>query len=160
VEHRVEVIMLVRLDSSALRQAKWNQYALRFLFGGLITVAAGLVAKEYGPIVGGLLLAFPAIFPASVTLIEKHEKERKEKKGLNGTLRGRQAASVDAAGSAMGSLGLILFAILIWQFVSSHHSWEVLLGATAAWLLVSVGIWNIRKHSGTARLAGCAIFRK
>jgi hypothetical protein len=101
--------MLVRLDSSALRQTRWNQYALRFLFGGLITALAGLAAKHYGPVVGGLLLAFPAIFPASAILIEKHEKQKKERKGLNGAVRGRQAASIDAAGSAMGSMGLLLF---------------------------------------------------
>jgi 4-hydroxybenzoate polyprenyltransferase len=139
--------MRIRLDGSALRQAKWNQYALRFLFGGLITAIAGLVAKEYGPVVGGLLLAFPAIFPASATLIEKHEKEKKERDGLNGTARGRQAASIDAAGSAMGSLGLLLFAILIWQLVASHRAWQVLLGATVAWLLVSVSVWQIRKRA-------------
>lgn len=136
----------MRLDRSALRQAKWSQYALRFLFGGLITALAGLVAKQYGPVVGGLLLAFPAIFPASATLIEKHEKQKKEKKGLNGALRGRQAASIDAAGSAMGSLGLLLFAILIWQFVASHQPWEVLAAAAAAWLMVSLGVWRIRKR--------------
>jgi hypothetical protein len=37
----------------------------------------------------GLLLAFPAIFPAGATLIEKDEKEKKEKKGLHGTVRGK-----------------------------------------------------------------------
>jgi hypothetical protein len=105
-------MMLVRLDRSALRQAKKSQYALRFFFGGLITAGAGLVARQYGPVVGGLLLAFPAIFPASATLIEKHEIEKKEKMGLNGKIRGSQAASIDAAGSAMGALGLLFFAIL------------------------------------------------
>lgn len=144
--------MLIRVDLSALRQAKWNQYALRFLFGGLITAGAGLVAKQYGPVVGGLLLAFPAIFPASATLIEKHEKQRKQKRGLTGIVRGRQAASVDAAGSAMGSLGLISFAILIWQLLGGHPAWEVLLGATGAWLLVSLGIWILRKRFGISRL--------
>ncbi len=55
-----------------------DDYAIRFLFGGLITVAAGIIAKRFGPGIGGLFLAFPAIFPASATLIEKHEKEKKE----------------------------------------------------------------------------------
>lgn len=30
--------------------------------------------------IAGLLLAFPAIFPASATLIEKHEKQERKKK--------------------------------------------------------------------------------
>src|SRR5712671_5535227 len=67
---------------------------------------AGIIANKFGPSIGGLFLAFPAIFPASATLIEKYEKQKKEKEGLRGTQRGRQAASVDAAGAAMGSIGL------------------------------------------------------
>jgi hypothetical protein len=34
-------------------------------------MAAGLVADIFGPATGGLFLAFPAIFCASVTLIER-----------------------------------------------------------------------------------------
>jgi 4-hydroxybenzoate polyprenyltransferase len=143
--------MRIKFDTSALCQTKWHQYAIRFIFGGCITVAAGLVASKFGPVLGGLLLAFPAIFPASATLIEKHEKERKEKKGLNGTVRGRQAASVDAAGSAMGTVGLLIFALLVWQFVPNHRPWIVLPGAMAAWLAVSVLIWEIRLHARSVR---------
>ena len=32
---------------------------------------AGMIAKRYGAEIGGLFLAFPAIFPASASLIEK-----------------------------------------------------------------------------------------
>jgi hypothetical protein len=46
--------------------------------------------------IGGLFLAFPAIFPASATLIEKHVRERKEKAGLPGARRGKEAAAFDA----------------------------------------------------------------
>jgi hypothetical protein len=38
-------------------------YAIRFVIGGLITTATGLVARKFGPVVGGLFLAYPAIFP-------------------------------------------------------------------------------------------------
>jgi 4-hydroxybenzoate polyprenyltransferase len=143
--------MRVKFDTSVLGQTKWQQYAIRFMFGGCITVNAGLVASKFGPAVGGLLLAFPAIFPASATLIEKHEKEKKEKQGLGGTMRGRQAASVDAAGSAMGSVGLLVFALLVWQFVPNNRAWIVLPGAMVAWLAVSVLIWEIRLRVRTVR---------
>ena len=73
--------MDVRIDLSTLRQTQWYEYALRFLFGGLITAVAGLIAKHFGPAVGGLFLAFPAIFPASATLIEKHERQRAQRDG-------------------------------------------------------------------------------
>ncbi len=57
----------VSVNLSALREAKWHQFALRFFFGGSISVLAGVIAEKYGPGVGGLFLAFPAIFPASAT---------------------------------------------------------------------------------------------
>jgi hypothetical protein len=136
----------VRVDGFALRDAKWSQYALRFLFGGIVTAIAGLVAQHHGPVIAGLLLAFPAIFPASATLIEKHEKQQKEKNGMKGTVRGREAASVDAAGSAMGSLGLVVFAVIIWRFLPAHSGWAVLGAATVAWAVISLLVWQIRKR--------------
>lgn len=126
---------------------------VRFVFGGLITAAAGLIGKKYGPVIGGLFLAFPAIFPASATLIEKHEKEKKQQQGLHGTVRGRQLASVDAAGAAMGSVGLTVFGWLVSELIFGHRSWMVLLGATTAWLGVSVLMWVIRKHLSSFRRA-------
>jgi hypothetical protein len=111
--------MRIQVDLSTLAQTQWHDYAVRFLFGGLITTLAGIIAKEFGPGIGGLFLAFPAIFPASATLIEKHEKEKKESLGLKGEARGRIAASIDAAGSSMESIGLVVFALV----VSNHgHS--------------------------------------
>ena len=68
-------------------------------------------------IVGGLFLAFPAIFPASATLIEKHVRRRKEKAGFSRVRRGREAAALDAAGAALGSLGLAAFAVVIWLLI-------------------------------------------
>ena len=135
--------MKVHVNTSVLRQTKWHEYAVRFLFGGIITAAAGLVAKEYGPNVGGLFLAFPAIFPASATLIEKHEAQKKQRVGMNPGYRGRDAASLDAAGAAMGSVGLIVFAIVVWKLLASHATWEVLAGGTLGWWTVSVLIWRM-----------------
>ena len=137
--------MRVKADFSTLGQGKFYEYALRFFFGGLITACAGVIAKEYGPGIGGLFLAFPAIFPASATLIEKHEKEKKEKLGLHGKERGIKAASIDAAGAAIGSIGLIVFGFIVSRFVLRHAPWMVLALATLAWLALSVILWKIRK---------------
>jgi len=71
--------MIVQLNPSALRETHWYEYLIRFALGGAVTVVAGLIAARFGPVVGGLFLAFPAIFPASATLIEKHVRRRKEK---------------------------------------------------------------------------------
>jgi hypothetical protein len=137
--------MRIQIDFSVLGQTEWRDYALRFVLGGLITATAGTIAKQFGPSIGGLFLAFPAIFPASATLIEKHEKQKKENQGLDGTARGSQAASIDAAGSAMGSIGLLVFAVVVSKFVTSYQPWTVLIAATIAWLTVSVVSWQIRK---------------
>ena len=94
--------MRIQVNISALKESRWYELAVRFCLGGLITVAAGIIAKKYGPGVGGLFLAFPAIFPAGATLIEKHERERKEKLGLRGSVRGRKAASGRRSGSSDG----------------------------------------------------------
>jgi hypothetical protein len=137
--------MRVKIHASALRGTRWYQYAVRFFFGGTVTAIAGLIAKKFGPGVGGLFLAFPAILPASATLIEKHEKERKERAGLKSEKRGREAASIDAAGASMGAIGLFVFAVMVWRLVDTHTPWLVVTGASAAWLITSILAWRIRK---------------
>jgi hypothetical protein len=99
--------MRVHFDFSAIRKIHWYEYAVRFLFGGVITAATGIAARHFGPVVGGLFLAFPAIFPASVTLVAKYEQEKKQKVGMDGTARAKNAAAMDARGAAMGAFGLI-----------------------------------------------------
>jgi hypothetical protein len=137
--------MRIKGDFSTLGQTKWHDYAVRFLFGGLITALAGIIAKKFGPGIGGLFLAFPAIFPASATLIEKHEKEKKESLGLKGEARARSASSIDAAGSSIGSIGLFVFALVVSQFIARDRAWIVLGAATVLWLGVSVAVWQLRK---------------
>jgi Protein of unknown function (DUF3147) len=138
--------MRVHFDLSALAKTKWYEYAVRFLFGGAITVITGLLAKRYGPVFGGVFLAFPAIFPASATLVEKHEREKKQKAGTSKTIRGRQAAALDARGAAMGSLGLACFAVVVWKLAPIWNSGLTLLAATVMWLALSILIWRFRKH--------------
>jgi hypothetical protein len=138
-------MMLVKVKLSALAQGHWYEYGGRFVLGGTTTVLAGLIAAEWGPVVGGLFLAFPAIFPASATLVEKHEREKKEKRGLKGTRRGREAAALEARGAIFGSFGLAIFALIIWQMAPSEPLWA-LAAATVAWTAVSVLAWLTRRH--------------
>jgi hypothetical protein len=136
--------MIVHLKLSALRQTRWYEYLIRFVLGGAMTVAAGLIASHWGALIGGLFLAFPAIFPASATLIEKHTRQRKEKAGLPGARRGKEAAALDAAGAALGSIGLAIFALVVWLMIE-RSAVAALIVATAAWLAVSVLAWLARK---------------
>jgi hypothetical protein len=88
-------------------------------------------------------LAFPSIFPAAVTLVEKHEAQKK--KGGSGRYAARSAAGADAAGAAMGSLGLLVFGLIIWKWAADLAPGIVLGSALLAWILTASIIWVIRK---------------
>jgi hypothetical protein len=137
--------MIVHFNPSALRETHWYEYLVRFVLGGAMTVIAGLLAARFGPVVGGLFLAFPAIFPASATLIEKHVRKRKEKAGLPGARRGKEAAALDAAGAALGSFGLVAFGLVVWLMIVSSPAWALLLAA-ASWLGVAMLAWQVRRR--------------
>lgn len=143
----VGMTMTIAISTSGLKQARWWEYVLRFVLGGSVTVAAGMIAKEFGPSFGGLFLAFPAILAASSTLVEKHERERKQQKGMGGKYRGRHAAGADAAGAAMGSAGLIAFAVFVWKGLTEHNPWLVITGATVLWALVCAVVWFAWKRN-------------
>lgn len=119
---------------------------MRFLFGGAVTAIVGVIGKVYRPAVAGLFLAFPAILPASVTLIEKHETSNRCRAGFHAAHRGRAVASVYVAGTAMGSLGLLVFAVLTWKLVPIISAWAVIAIACAAWFGTSFAVWRLRKH--------------
>jgi hypothetical protein len=137
--------MRIRLDLSSLRHIKWYEYLMRFLLGGAITVITGLIAKHYGPVVGGLFLAFPAIFPAGATLIEKHEREKKCRAGIRHTIRGRLAAALDARGAAIGSLALAAFALIVWKLLPRHNATGILAVALGVWFALAILLWRVRK---------------
>ena len=143
--------MKVSVDLSSLRLLRWHQVALRFGLGGLTTVGAGLMAKSFGPVVGGLFLAFPAIFPAGVTLIAQRERNKKREKGLHGEVRGRRAAGLDAAGAVFGALALSGFAALVYLWLPRHSLVLTLLSAALVWVALSVALWWARKKHWSSR---------
>ncbi len=135
----------VQMNPGAVKQSRPHEYALRFLFGGVSTVLAWGVARRFGPTIGGLFLAFPAIFPASASLIETHERERKAKAGLDGLARARTAASVDAAGASLGAIGLMGFAVVLRLALERSSAAMVLPAAMVVWAGLSWGAWMLRK---------------
>ena len=136
--------MKIQVDTEGLKNAKWYEYALRFLFGGAMTMVAGIIAKEFGPTVGGLFLAFPAIFPSGATLIDKHENEKKVRAGFEPGFRGKYAVALDAAGATMGAAGLMLFALLVFVLLSRDiPAAMALVSGAVLWLVASVAIWRL-----------------
>ncbi len=136
--------MRVRLNLSALRETHWSEYAIRFVLGGVATALTGLIARVWGPEAGGLFLAFPAIFFASATLVEKHESQRKQQAGLRGERRGQGAAALEASGTALGSIGLLGFGATVWLFARSS-GWGALGIAFAVWCIISLVLWSMRR---------------
>jgi len=137
--------MKIEFQPAGLKKTKWYQFLLRVLFGGVVTVITGVIAKKFGPVVGGLFLAFPAIFPASVTLVEIHEKQEKEQKGEPGARSGRKAAGAEAAGTVCGSFGLLTFAAVVWSLTPEHSPWFALALAALSWMAVAAGLWVLRQ---------------
>jgi hypothetical protein len=137
--------MVVGLKLSTLREGHAYEYVARFALGGVTTLVAGVVADIWGAETGGLMLAFPAIFCASATLIEKHERERKSRKGLPGNRRGKEAAALDAAGAAWGSVGLASFALACWG--AAEIAPILCLGlASGTWLVTTLTLWRARRE--------------
>ena len=130
----------MQVNLAALQRSRWYEYLERFVFGGTVTVLAGLIARKYGAGVGGLFLAFPAIFPATATMLESHERQKEPSR-----LRARQVAGIDAAGAAMGSIGLAAFALAVVIGLPRHSLAAVLAAASMLWLLVAVAAWWVRK---------------
>jgi len=120
--------MGVSASIARLRQTKARDFIIRFVFGGVVTVATGLIATRFGPVVGGLFLAFPAILPASLTLLAQHA-------------RNTQPAGADAYGSIFGSVGLLAFAAVTWALGIVAPAWLVLLLAMLVWIVTACGTW-------------------
>jgi hypothetical protein len=137
--------MRLKLRFDSLKQTKPTEYLSRFVFGGLVTILAGFVADHFGPVIGGLFLAFPGIFPAGVSLVEKHKAQREEAEGKLGTWSARGQASVEAAGASVGTLGLMGFALVLWQGLPMHKFLTIMLMAGATWIAVSWLFWWARE---------------
>lgn len=141
----------IRVSPSSLREGRWYEYVIRFALGGAATVVTGIISRRYGASVGGLFLALPAIFCASATLIEKHEIRRKREAGLSGERRGQEAAALDAAGAALGALGMFAFAGVFWWLVERSVA-AAFAAASLSWLIFSVSAWFVRRKLRFARV--------
>ena len=85
-------------------------------------------------------------------MIEKHEIRRKREAGLAGVQRGQKAAALDAAGAVLGALGMLAFAIVFWWTVERSIA-IAFVGASLAWLIVSVVAWYVRRKMRSVRRA-------
>jgi hypothetical protein len=112
------------LSAGKLREATAHELIVRFVSGAVTSVASGAVALAFGPRVGGILLGFPAIMAASLTLIAEEEDKQK--------------AREDARGGIVGACALTLFAVVA-ALTSRHLPGGVVLAlSTVVWAACAV----------------------
>jgi len=112
-----------------MRQAAPRDLLIRFVFGALVSLGAGLVSIAFGDRVGGLFLAFPAILPATLTLVRQKQSKRD--------------AVEDDEGAVLGAAALIAFAGVTWALLPRVAGWLALLAATGAWLVAAITLYAV-----------------
>jgi uncharacterized membrane protein (GlpM family) len=117
------------IDLRRARRADRHGVVVRFIAGALISVVAGGVALAFGPRIGGIFLAFPAVLVASLTLIEKEED--------------RAAAREDARGATAGALALVIFAIVFTLVSDDTGGGIALLVATISWTVAALALYVV-----------------
>jgi len=117
------------VDPKEVTRHSWQDYLVRFGFGAGISLVAGLIGLKFGPVVGGIFLGFPAILPASLTLIQKKE--------------GRGQASIDSEGAVLGAIAMVAFATALWIWVAHLGVVVTLLVALVAWVVLAVALYAL-----------------
>jgi Protein of unknown function (DUF3147) len=120
---------LAAFDRGQLHETRWEDLLVRFVFGATVSVAAGTVGLAFGARVGGMLLAFPAILPATLTLIAKQEGERRSFHDLQGTVA--------------GACGLVGFGVVAAIAFGHLNVLVVLALALMAWCVVAGGLYLV-----------------
>jgi hypothetical protein len=108
-----------KLSLDKVREATARELIIRFVAGAATSVASGLVTLGFGARVGGILLGFPAIMAASLTLIAEEEDKRNAREDARGGIVGACALTLFAAVAALtfGHLpgGVVLaLATVVW----------------------------------------------
>lgn len=112
------------LETEKVHRLGTRELGYRFIAGAITSVASGVATLAFGPRVGGVFLAFPAILAASLTLISREEDRRE--------------AREDARGAVVGALALALFAAVAALSIGKLHGAIAMLLATAAWFAAAL----------------------
>ena len=119
------------LNPSDIAQHGVKDYAVRFAFGAAIALIAGLLGMWFGPKFGGVFLGFPAILPASLTLIQKKD--------------GKEQAAIDSEGAVLGAVGFVAFAIVVALAVVRLGVVPTVIVALIVWTAVAVALYAVAR---------------
>lgn len=118
----------VEAEPHRLRSVRGSELLMRAAFGAAISVVAGLVGLAFNPLVAGMFLAFPAILPATITLIEKKE--------------GAGKARADVQGATLGALALGVFAVVAGAGLHRLNAAAALFAALGAWCVTVLALYT------------------
>jgi Protein of unknown function (DUF3147) len=118
---RVDEAPTFSLDQ--VKEAKPRDLVYRFLAGALTSAVAAGLTLLFGARVGGVMLAFPAILAASLTLIAEDEDRAHAREDSRGAILGAAALAAFAATAALsfGELSAALaltLSTLVWAGVA------------------------------------------
>ena len=117
------------IDLAKLKDLRPTTYLVRFGLGAVISLTAAVISRAFGARLGGMFLAFPAILPASLTLIEERE--------------GTRRADRDAIGAVLGGVGLAVFAGVGEALFDRVAPLVALVTALAAWVGTSFALYAL-----------------
>jgi MFS family permease len=117
----------IALQPGKLREVNWGEVGVRFAFGAAVSLVAGVAGVLVGAGAGGLWLAFPAILPAGLTLVERKENRRQ--------------AERDVRGAILGAVGMVAFAVAVYIGVPLVGGLVAVLVALVVWLVVTLGLY-------------------
>jgi hypothetical protein len=113
------------IELKKVRKVRRRDVGYRFIAGALTSIAAGGLTLGLGARVGGIMLAFPAILAASLTLIEEQEDSAE--------------AREDARGAVVGGCGMAAFAVVAAITFRHVPGGLAIAAAAGAWLAVALG---------------------
>jgi uncharacterized membrane protein (GlpM family) len=116
-----------RLELSRARNVSRGSLLVRFAFGAATSAIAGIISMIWNSSVAGIMLAFPAILAASLTLIADDET--------------RRAAREDARGAVVGAVALGAFALVCYFGFRRLNPVLVLALAMLAWVSAACGLY-------------------
>jgi Protein of unknown function (DUF3147) len=122
---------LPRADPRNLAEHGPKDYVARFVFGAAISLLAGLIGMFLGPKFGGVWLGFPAILPASLTMIQKRH--------------GKEEAAIDSEGAVLGAAAFVVYAIVLTIFTSPWGVVATLVVALVLWTVVAVALYTLTR---------------
>jgi hypothetical protein len=114
---------------SKLTNARPRDLVIRFVAGGLTSIAAGGLTLAFGARLGGIMLGFPAILAASLTLIQEQEDSAH--------------AREDARGAIAGGCAMAAFALAATLALGRLNAAVALAIAAGAWVLTAMTLYVI-----------------